>query len=130
MGINCHLKTPTSILSKKIEIEKLFCSLKHKQQNEEIKIDDEERLLCDLKQIELKSFIDHNKNLLRREDYKALKEFKQNENIIIRKADKSNTIVIINRDDYSNKVNNILSDSSKLSKIRKKPTEDIKKENQ
>ena len=73
LEINCHFKTPASMRAKKIETDKLFLSLKRKK---EFRIDGEERPLCDLKQIELKPFIDHNKDLLTR-DCKALKVFKQ-----------------------------------------------------
>ena len=59
--------------------------------------------------------------------YKALREFKQNNDITIRKADKTNSLVIMDTTDYLTKVNSILSDSSKFSKLKKNPTEDIKR---
>ena len=47
-------------------------------------------------------------------------------NIVIRKADKSNTFVILNRDDYISKINNILNDKTKFKKIQKNPTKLLK----
>lgn len=56
-----------------------------------------------------------------------MKEFKNNDDIIIRKADKSNTFVIMDKQEYSKKIGDILSDCSKFKSIRKNPIDPIKK---
>ena len=49
--------------------------------------------------------------------FDALKILLKNEDIIIQKADKGNTVVILNRKDYVCKMKNILNDSSKFHKV-------------
>ena len=58
----------------------------------------------------------------------AAKALKTNNEIVLRKADKSSTYVILDKVDYYNKLNTILSDETKFSKIKKDPTISIKKE--
>ena len=59
----------------------------------------------------------------------AAKSLKNNENITIRKADKSNIFVLLNNDDYFQKLNTILvEDKSKFQKIYKDPTLLLKKQ--
>ena len=52
----------------------------------------------------------------------AAKSLKTNPNIIIRRADKSNTFVILDRIEYKTKLDTILSDTSKLKKFTRNPT--------
>ena len=46
------------------------------------------------------------------EEEEALKELKQDENIVILKADKGNSTVVMNAQEYDDKINCLLSDSS------------------
>ena len=80
-----------------------------------------------MKKFGLNKVKDFNKDLLTQEDYNKLKELKSNDDIIIKKADKSNIFVILNKEDYSRKLNDILSDNTKFKPIDIDPTEDIKK---
>ena len=59
-------------------------------------------------------------NLLTPELKRAAKSLRENPDIVIRRADKSNTFVILNRADYQTKINDLLKDSSKFKKITKK----------
>jgi hypothetical protein len=127
LGMNCHLKTRTSHLTKQIEIEKLYDSIKQKQSSSDLRILDEEELRCDLKQIGLRRIVDHNKDLLTKDQYRKIKEFSNREDVIIRRADKSNTFVIMKSETYKSKLNDIVNDPEKFQKIRKDPTENIKK---
>ena len=54
------------------------------------------------------------------EEEEALKELKQDENIIILKADKGNSTVVMNAQEYDDKINCLLSDSSVYTKLSKK----------
>ena len=56
----------------------------------------------------------------------AAKSLRENHDIVIRRADKSNTFVILNREDYKKKIQNILKDGSKFQKITKNPCDNIK----
>ena len=50
---------------------------------------------------------------------------KNNNDIMILNADKSNKTVIMNRSDYNTKILNLLSDNSTYIKLEKDPTNDI-----
>ena len=56
----------------------------------------------------------------------AAKNLRENENIVIRKADKASIYVVLDKKDYLNKINNILSDSTKFIKLQKDPTNNLK----
>ena len=56
-----------------------------------------------------------------------VREFLDNEDIIVRKADKNNTFVIMNRSDYMEKLDLIVNDENKFRKLDKDPTEALKK---
>ena len=51
---------------------------------------------------------------------------RENQDIVIRRADKSNIFVILNRVDYNRKIDDILKDGTKFQKISKNPCEAIK----
>ena len=51
------------------------------------------------------------------EEFAALKLLSKNKNLIIQKLDKGNSIAIIDKSDYLEKMRNILSDSSKFSRV-------------
>ena len=91
-------------------------------------VEDTDRLTCELKRFDLKERQNHSKDLLTKEQYEKIKDFKNNPNIIIRKADKSNTFVIMDKTDYNDKIDHLLSDESKFRKIDEDPTNDIKTE--
>ena len=59
---------------------------------------------------------------LSKHEREALKNIKDNENIVVVKADKGNTIVIMNKVDYIKKMNDILQDESKFTPLKKDQT--------
>ena len=68
------------------------------------------------------------KNPLTKEQQKAIRDFTNNKDVIVRKADKSNVFVVMNTQMYQQKIDKILSDSTKFMKIDKDPTDDLKKQ--
>ena len=60
------------------------------------------------------------------EEEEALKELKQDENIVILKADKGNSTVVMNAQEYDDKINCLLSDSFVYPKLSKKIKSDHK----
>ena len=56
----------------------------------------------------------------------AAKNLKSNDNIIIRRADKSAMYVILNKDEYFAKIDLILSDESKFRLIKRNPVDKLK----
>ena len=75
-----------------------------------------------MKRFGLRSYNDYNKDVLSKEDYLAVKEFVSNEDIVVRKADKSNTFVILDRSDYYAKLDSIIGDVTKFKIMSKDRT--------
>jgi hypothetical protein len=57
----------------------------------------------------------------------AAKNLRDNDQIVIRKADKSNLFVILDKTEYLSKINDILSDDSKFCRITRDPTEQLQR---
>ena len=55
----------------------------------------------------------------------ALKGLSANNNLIIQKLDKGNSVVLLNRNDYIKQLNEMLSDSCKFKKLNVKPGKEI-----
>jgi hypothetical protein len=127
LGMNCHIKTKATLITKQIELEKLYADIKRKQESNEVRILNDEQLRTNLKQLGLNDITDHNKDLITKLQYAKIKELHSNDDIVIRKADKSNTFVILTKQSYNSKIKDILSNTDKFTKIRKDPTEDVKK---
>ena len=127
LGMNCHLRSKHDLLNRKIEIEKLYRSISNKADRNIIKISNNEQLKCELKRFGLKRVEDHSKNILNRDQIDLIKNFKNNPNVIVRKADKSNIFVILNKEEYVDKINVILEDSEKFVKIDRDTTPQLKK---
>ena len=74
-----------------------------------------------IKNCAFSSFNSYNKNgaplNLTPEAFAALESLSKNENLIIQKSDKGNSIAIINKNDYLEKMRNILTDSSKFTQV-------------
>ena len=66
----------------------------------------------------LKSAKPSQRNITQEEE-EALEELKQDENIVILKADKGNSTVVMNSQEYDGKINCLLSDSSVYTKLSK-----------
>ena len=105
----------------------MFRNIKKHETYKDIAIVNEERLKCELKRYGLREIKDFSKHLLNKEDMAKIKEVRSDKNLIIRKADKSNTIVFMKKVDYERKINDILADENKFIKIAKDPTPQIKK---
>lgn len=69
---------------------------------------------------------DSHSTLLTPELRQAAKELKNHPDIIIRKADKSNVLVVLDKQEYKNKLDSILSDTTKFTKIKRDTTKSLK----
>ena len=81
---------------------------------------DKEFIKCRLRDSAFSSCKDTSKTFqknLPKAEFDALKILLKSNDIIIQKADESNTVVILNRKDYVCKMKNILNDSSKFHKV-------------
>jgi len=64
--------------------------------------------------------------ILSKDQRKACKQLKNNNNIIIRKADKSNIYIILNKEDYKRKLDTILGDETKFQRLTEDPSNKLK----
>ena len=76
-----------------MEIGKLYNNIKAAEKEKKITIKNEEKLTCQLKRFGLKPRRDFTKYLITKEEYNKNIQFNRNDNIIIRKADKNNTLL-------------------------------------
>ena len=60
-----------------------------------------------------------------KEEHVALKGLSANNDLIIQKSDKGNSVVLLNRNDYIKRLNEMLSDSSKFKKLNVKAGKEI-----
>ena len=127
LGLNFHITPRYDKLHKETELEILFDSLLRLQTQN--KIDINPRLASLLSAESHKHRNTHKSNpYLTKELRLAAKNLRDNNNIVIRRADKSNIYVTMKKTDYIDKIENILSDSSKFVKISKDPTESVKQQ--
>ena len=127
LGMNCHVRSKYDMLMKKIEVEKLYRGIADQKTRNKIYVTDDERLKCELKRFSLRELKDFSSDVLTKEQHNKIKEFNNNENIIVRKADKSNLLVIMNKEDYASKIDLLLADSNKFQRVGKDPTPKLKK---
>ena len=128
LGMNCHLKQRYDKTKRKVEIELLYENIKEKEKCKKVLVPEDEALKSELERFGMRNVQDYNKDVLTKNQYKKIKEFNTIESIVTRKADKNNVFVILDKEFYENEINRLLSDESKFTKIRKDPTEDLKKE--
>ena len=72
------------------------------------------------KEAALASYRSYNNNVpknLSKEEFIALQNLSKNKDLIIQKSDKGNSAVIVQREDHLKKLNDILSDQKKFSKV-------------
>ena len=125
LGLNYHIQPKYDKLHKKTELEVLYNSLTDLEKDKKITMD--HRIVEQLASESTKHRNPYYRSSIPENLRKAAKELKNNENIVIRKADKSSIYVILNKNDYMDKLNLILSDTSKFKLIRRNPIETIKK---
>ena len=125
LGLNCHIQPKYSKLKKQCELELLYQNLTALENKKVISIKPE--IVEQLRSESTKHRNTKHNGILSKPLLEAASNLKNNENIVIRKADKSSTYVILNKVDYTDKVSYILSDESKFKRIEKDPTETIKK---
>ena len=105
----------------------MYESINNYEKNNKIVIDNKDNLKTELKCFGIKKNVDYSKNVLTKKELFKLKSFMINNNISIRKADKSNSIVIIDKSTYIEKIENIVANGNKFKKLKKDNTMKIKK---
>jgi len=126
LGMNFQLQRKIDPIARKVEVEKLYENIKDKERNGSIKISDDSNLKTELERFGKKKLFG-NKNPLTKDQNKLIKDFINNNDVIIRKADKSNIFVVLDMEKYISTINNILNNNEKFEKLEKDPTDDIKR---
>ena len=124
LGINCHIQPKYDKLQKSCELEILYQSLLQLESKNAVRINPDlaEQLRCEsTKHRNVK-----HTSILSKPLKDAAQRLKSNNEIVIRKADKSATYVILDRVDYLSKLNVILSDTTKFRKIDRDITAQLK----
>ena len=124
LGLNCHLEPKYSKLHKKVEIEVLYQNLLDLESRNTIIVSP--KLAVQLRCESTKHRYKKRESLLSPSLKTAANNLKNDEHIIIRKADKSNMYVILNKEEYLDKIDSILSDTSKFKHVTRNRTEQLK----
>ena len=112
LGINCHYFPKFDSVTKKIEIAILFedlCKLK-----DDGKVHLNSNIQQELQTESTRKRHVHNRGILTPALRNAAKELRNNDSIVIRRADKSAIYVILDKETYLNMIENVLSDRSKF----------------
>ena len=126
LGLNYHIQPKYDKLHKATEIEMLFNQLTELESKNTITIDP--RLVNQLAAESGKHRNTKYKSSVTPSLREAAKTLKSNEELIIRKADKSSVYVLLDKSEYFEKLNDILSDTTKFQKISRDPTTQLKQE--
>ena len=124
MGLNCHIQGPVDKYKRRVELELLYEQILNLQKNKIVEITP--NLQEQLRSEGSRHPSNSNSEILTPELRAAAKSLHENQDIVIRRADKSNIFVILNRTDYIKKIDYILKDGSKFQKITKNPCDAIK----
>ena len=127
LGMNCHLRSKYDTLRKRIEVEKLYSQIKSEVTKGTLNIHNGEQLRTELKRFGLRDYGNFEKDLLDKEQYKAIKTLTSNKDIMVRRADKSNIFVLMNRNEYIEKLNVILADTNRFKKLSLDSTDNLKR---
>ena len=127
LGLNCHYADKPHPRQKRLEIELLLDNLLNLEKNKKVELSDSLRPLL-LAEALTERHPNQHSSIMNKDLRDAAKKLKNAQGITIRRADKTPALVLINTDDYHHKLDAILADSTKFKKIRKNPTEEIKKE--
>ena len=126
LGLNCRIYSKHNQQDKKAELELLYeqiCGY-HKDGKLQVNPDIQEQLLAEGTRTRGTT----KSSIITPRLREAATRLRENQNIVIRRADKSSIFVILDHSDYLSKVNIILSDVSKFQRLRKNPIEQQKRD--
>ena len=126
MGLNCHVYSRFDTYKKKVELELLYSDLLNLEKNKVVDLD--KNLKDQLRGESTKCRGNTKSNILTPKLRAAAQSLRNDESIVIRKADKSNMYVIMNRNEYKEKLDDILKDDTKFKHITRNTTEQLTKD--
>ena len=125
LGLNYHIQPKYNKIEKSTQLEILYQDL--------LKLEGEQKLnihpnLTDQLRNEATKHrnTNYHKSKLTSTLRKAARELYENQDIIIKKADKSSSYVILNRNEYIDKLNTLINNPNKFKLLNKNPTESLK----
>ena len=124
LGMNCHVQPKYDKLHKQTELESLYQNLLQLEPKKMISLKPE--LADQLRNESTKHRNTKYKSIITQTLREAAHNLRNNNDIAIRKADKSATYVILNKNEYLSKLNSILADTSKFNRIKRDPTNALK----
>ena len=126
LGLNCHVCPKFNITERKANIALLYEDLCKLQKENKISMnsDIQEQLQAETTNIRCKN---SRSAIVTPRLKAAASRLLKNEDIVIRRADKSSTYVILDRDVYMDKCNTILADETKFQQINKNNINNVKK---
>lgn len=124
LGLNCHYMNKPKALEKRIELEILLDEIQQLERSNKVTASPD--IQAEIIR-EANTTRGHTRSSLLTPTLRAAaKELRNNDNIVIRRADKSSVFVILDKNDYINKMMNILQDNTKFTRITKNTTNDLK----
>ena len=126
LGTNYHIQPKYDRLHKATELEALYNQLTELEANKTISVNP--KLVSQLAAESSKHRNPKYTSTVNPQLRNAAKSLKENPNLVIRKADKSSIYVLLDKAEYLDKLDDILSDSSKFQKINRDPTLTLKQE--
>ena len=124
LGLNFHIQPKYDKLHKQTELELLYENILKLQDKGKVTVHN--NLADQLRAESTKHRNTQNHSVLTAKLKQAAKRLQSNNDIVIRRADKSASYVILDKSDYFDKINALLSDQSKFRLINRDPTNNIK----
>ena len=125
LGLNCHIQPKYEKVKKQTNIEILYQNLLELESKKTI--DMKQEIADRLRSEGTKHRNPRHTSILTDALKTAARNLKSNDDIVIRRADKSAVYVIMNKSEYVQKVNTLLDDPSKFKCISSNPTDQLKK---
>ena len=126
LGLNCHVVESPKEVDKRIEIESLLESIFSLEDRGAVTTTNELQPLLLTEALQDRG--NYRSRILNSRLRKAAKDLRQNEDVVIRRADKTAAFVLVSKDEYLTKLDTILQDPLKFQQARRNPVEDIKRE--
>ena len=126
-GLNFSIKSKINPITAKIEMEKLFFDVKCNESQRKIEIHDEADLKVKLQNFAIKNTTDHSKDSITKEERAALKNLRNNKEIVIQRPDKGGGVVVMDSEYYNSKLGEIVSDVTKFETCPQNQTKITKK---
>ena len=124
LGLNFHIQSKYSKLHKQVQMELLYQNLEKLEKDQKIELNPRLKELMSAEASKHRNV--RHQSLITPELKAAALKLKNNETLVIRKADKTSIYVLMNKNDYIEKINSILSDTEKFKNINKDPTNSLK----